>query len=488
MANLFNQIGLFGASAASQLPQPIQPAKLGLLDRLGQRLVPSDSQWQPSADERKAMVKRGLLEAGLTMLATPTGAGNSPVMGIARGLLAGQQGIRADAEDMRSKALGLDQMRYGNAAPAKVREIESVASMLGLVKGTPEFKKYVETQVGLSAKATNMSEWKTSVTQSGEIIRTNEAGGAQILDRNTRQWQDLAGSGEQPTDAGGGNKQFIVGFAKDFQDAMGRPPTEQEVAEFTNAVMNGGDYSFTTKPPAQVVPPTTPLAGRSPPPLPSLVNPKEPKAETWDNPVVETRNGKPVRVQYGSLGGEKVLGPAEAPPPVKTATQIEAETRKADGAREMSRVLKTMLDEYKSLDEARGITNTNRGVLDNVQAYARASDTGQVIGRMAGSKDQSARDTINAMKPQVLSAVIAASGMSAKQLDSNAEMKLWLSATSDPQTSYQTVLKVTDNLLKKFTGKGIEQFSEKKSAGSQAPSDSGAVWVRDASGKLVRKK
>jgi hypothetical protein len=53
------------------------------------------------------MMKRGLLEAGLTMLATPTGQGGA-LSGISRGLLAGVQGARGDYDKQREKALGLD--------------------------------------------------------------------------------------------------------------------------------------------------------------------------------------------------------------------------------------------------------------------------------------------------------------------------------------------------------------------------------------------
>lgn len=448
MANLFTPKAFYGAP---QQPQPVQPAKLGLLDRLGRQLVPGDSQWSPSDDERKAMMKRGLLEAGLTMLATPTGAGNSPVMGIARGLLAGQQGVRADAEDARSKALGLDQMRYGNAAPAKIREIQQGAVMLGYKPGTPDYDRYVQTQFGLAAKATNMSEWKTSVTASGEIIRTNEAGGAQILDRNTRTWNDLA-TGDVPTED--------VAFSS-------LPPAEQDaVTRVGNglsghvAVKDGKAYDVTASG-GYVPPPVSSIPPPSRAPLPAFVKPEAPAAVSRPmTPQEISAYGLPAGTSatIDSKGAVSVLNK----PAVTTPEQQMAAQRKADGAKEMSRILKTMLDEYEALDKANGITNTDRGVWDNIGAYARASDTGQVFGRMAGSKDQSARDTINAMKPQVLSAVIAASGMSAKQLDSNAEMKLWLSATSDPQTSYQTVRKVTDNLLKKFTGMGLEQFDAKQ--------------------------
>ena len=68
----------------------------GFFDSFLNRLVPGD---QFSRDDKKGLLSRGLLEAGLTTLATPTGTG-SGLMGVSRGLLGGLGGVREGAQDM----------------------------------------------------------------------------------------------------------------------------------------------------------------------------------------------------------------------------------------------------------------------------------------------------------------------------------------------------------------------------------------------------
>lgn len=421
--------------------------KRSWLDRLGQTLIQGDANWQPDDATRRQMVKKGLLEAGLSMLANPSGYGNSPINGIAGGLLKGIGQINEESADLRGKTIGINGQRltdYQRAVmavqdpntPPQVRE----AALVYLKLNPP-------------AKAETVN---TLITPKGQIVQGSNKGGFDLYE--TGSTSPTRYGGNQPIKAEM-NLPSIDEIEAAGQVMLRTQPPQvvnawkaQQVAAL-KAATGMGNYPQATQPPPRYVTESKPL--------PNLGKPDAPKTVTWGEPKPFMKNGKLVMIQNGSDGSERDRPDLAPPPPAKTEAQMASEANRARGAAEMSRVLKTMLDEYKTLDEARGITNTGRGMLDNVQAYSRASDTGQFIGRMVGSKDQSARDTINAMKPQVLSAIIAASGMSAKQLDSNAEMKLWLSATSDPQTSYQTVLKVTDNLLKKFTGKGIEQFDEK---------------------------
>jgi hypothetical protein len=55
-------------------------------------------------------------------------------------------------------------------------------------------------------------------------------------------------------------------------------------------------------------------------------------------------------------------------------------------------------------------------------------------------------------RPQLLMAIKNASGMTAKQLDSNADLKLWLQAATDPQLDVQANRAALDNIVK-FIGK-----------------------------------
>ena len=86
-------------------------AKKNWQDKLGAFLIQGDGNpngWQPTDAERKQMVKKGLLEAGLSMLANPTGYGNSPIAGISGGLLRGVQQMNTEAADLRGKTIGIN--------------------------------------------------------------------------------------------------------------------------------------------------------------------------------------------------------------------------------------------------------------------------------------------------------------------------------------------------------------------------------------------
>jgi hypothetical protein len=50
--------------------------------------------------------------------------------------------------------------------------------------------------------------------------------------------------------------------------------------------------------------------------------------------------------------------------------------------------------------------------------------------------------------------IMSALGLSAKQLDSNAELKLWLSAATDPTLDLQSNKAALDNLENLLAGKG----------------------------------
>jgi hypothetical protein len=81
-------------------------------DSLANRLVPTgEGPFALSEEDKRKAFRRGLLESGLATLATPTGTGSTG-MGIARGLLAGTQGIDRFGENLQRD-------RYFNAQYAE---------------------------------------------------------------------------------------------------------------------------------------------------------------------------------------------------------------------------------------------------------------------------------------------------------------------------------------------------------------------------------
>ena len=62
-----------------------------------------------------------------------------------------------------------------------------------------------------------------------------------------------------------------------------------------------------------------------------------------------------------------------------------------------------------------------------------------------------------------------ATGMSAKQMDSNAELKLWLSTATDPTKGYEANIEALNNIASKYgsgaiTDSGIKPIGKPKTA------------------------
>ena len=103
------------------------------------------------------------------------------------------------------------------------------------------------------------------------------------------------------------------------------------------------------------------------------------------------------------------------------------------GGMDFSGVLDTVDSAITALEKSKGMTSEGNNVLDNIAAYVMSTEKGQEVGRAVGSRDQTQRDKIVQARPLMLRAVAQATGMSAKNLDSNAEMQLWLNAMINPK-------------------------------------------------------
>jgi len=107
------------------------------------------------------------------------------------------------------------------------------------------------------------------------------------------------------------------------------------------------------------------------------------------------------------------------------------------GQARIGTILDTLESNYNKLDKMEAIVSTERSAGSNILASSGSSGLGQAIGKMSGSQTQSIRNQINAQRPVLLSAIKEATGMSAKQLDSNAELKFYLQMATDPKLDIQ---------------------------------------------------
>ncbi len=193
------------------------------------------------------------------------------------------------------------------------------------------------------------------------------------------------------------------------------------------------------------------------PPAPSLtqiVDPKDPTKLI----TVDARTYRP----GGSIGDPGVFGVAGKEP-----AAAKREEQASTGKDQVTALVNTLRDAYTTLKSGGGIQDSNNGVLGNIGARLSSTGIGQSIGQGVGSKNQKQRDTIEQTRPLLLNAIKQATGMSAKQMDSNAEMKLWLAAATDPTKDVQSNLEALDKLDKAF---GLSAGAARLPAAPIAPS------------------
>jgi hypothetical protein len=120
-------------------------------------------------------------------------------------------------------------------------------------------------------------------------------------------------------------------------------------------------------------------------------------------------------------------------------------------------VVADLRDKYTKLDADNGIVSTNNRIGTNIGASFGASGVGQFLNGAVGTKTQSSRDSIAMTRPLLLQAIMKATGMSAKQMDSNAELKLYLATATDPQKGLEANLEALDRIESLYGG-GSEKF------------------------------
>ena len=180
---------------------------------------------------------------------------------------------------------------------------------------------------------------------------------------------------------------------------------------------------------------------------------RQPAAPTMTEIIDPTDPNRLLRVDAksykgGTLGALGVLGVSGKEP-----TAAKKEEQVGHGRETVNSLVLQLKDQYDLLSKNSGITDPSKGPIDNVMAGVASSGVGQTVGRMFGTNNQSARNTISQQRPLLLNAIKQATGMSAKQMDSNAELKLYLSAATDPQLDIKANLEAL-NMLDKLYGLG----------------------------------
>jgi len=120
-------------------------------------------------------------------------------------------------------------------------------------------------------------------------------------------------------------------------------------------------------------------------------------------------------------------------------------------------------------------------VLGNIGARLRGTGMAQAVEGAIGTTAQSERTKIKNMRPLLVNAIKQATGMSAQQMNSNVELKLFLDTATNPDTAdIDANLAALENLNALY-GLGLDVGAPPASA---APTNSGG----DGWGKATIKK
>jgi hypothetical protein len=123
----------------------------------------------------------------------------------------------------------------------------------------------------------------------------------------------------------------------------------------------------------------------------------------------------------------------------KLAAAQEKVEQKAEAKTQLTDIVSDLATKYKNLrDMGAIVSSTDEGLgFGNIGAKLGSTAMGQAVGSAFGTKAQTERESIEQTRPLLLNLIKNATGMSAQQMNSNAEMQLYLNAATNPKLSYE---------------------------------------------------
>lgn len=175
---------------------------------------------------------------------------------------------------------------------------------------------------------------------------------------------------------------------------------------------------------------------------PAVVMPKAGPVGTDEQPTI----------QNGNITGY------EAVPGSQTAGKITPRETRERGQKGIEYTLGHLTDAYTQLHDNGGISGPANGIADNVknaEAFISNSGVGQAVGKLFGTANQSTRNTINSLRPALINAIRSSTGMSARAMDSDTELKFYMQQATDPQNDYLSNLAAIENLDNQYGLGGV---------------------------------
>lgn len=187
------------------------------------------------------------------------------------------------------------------------------------------------------------------------------------------------------------------------------------------------------------------------------------------NVTVMGPNGEAITMPQSQSAGMPIYNPTAAKQAQQKAQQGEAKKQLSDAVAQLK-------GNYDTLNNNFGITSTSNKSGSNIGAAIGSSGVGQLVGSVLGTKNQEQRQEIEQTRPLLLNLIKNATGMSAQQMNSNAEMNMYLKAATDPKLSYEANMSALKNLDKMF-GLGIVDFGGNAPASAAKPTPAPASNV-----------
>lgn len=123
-----------------------------------------------------------------------------------------------------------------------------------------------------------------------------------------------------------------------------------------------------------------------------------------------------------------------------------ADEKAAKGKQTVNSLTGMLRSYYDNLDKLGAIVSTKRGSVENAKAQMMLSGAGQAVAGGVGTEAQKFVNQIASTRPLLLNAIKEATGMTAKQMDSNVELQMYLKAATDPKLGYEANVEALNNL------------------------------------------
>jgi hypothetical protein len=162
--------------------------------------------------------------------------------------------------------------------------------------------------------------------------------------------------------------------------------------------------------------------------------------------------------------------------PLTVGTKVQVK-----GQSDVDSTLGKMLEKYNRLDELKAIPSSERGFLENLGAYTAGTTAGQEVEKIRATPAQRERNELKSLRRLLLKDLMKATGASAKELDSNFELKSALESLSDETMDIDSVRRIMADLSARYGGGGVAAPKEKPAASAPPAVSANAPRVIDFS-------